>query len=99
MFDDLLKQSASVMEAYKKMKEAEEQKKQQACAESDDTGGDGSAYNKYLLGKTGDLPRSKKEYMKVDEAEDKDPCWDGYEMIGMKKKDGKEVPNCVPKKD
>jgi hypothetical protein len=27
-----------------------------------------------------------------------DPCWDGYEMIGKKKKDGKEVPNCVPKK-
>ena len=25
-----------------------------------------------------------------------DPCWDGYEMIGTKKKDGKEVPNCVP---
>ena len=29
--------------------------------------------------------------------EDKDPCWKGYEMIGMKKKGGKEVPNCVPK--
>lgn len=26
-----------------------------------------------------------------------DPCWDGYEMVGMKKKNGKEVPNCVPK--
>ena len=26
------------------------------------------------------------------------PCWDGYEMVGMKKKNGKEVPNCVPKK-
>ena len=25
-----------------------------------------------------------------------DPCWDGYEMIGMKKKNGKKVPNCVP---
>lgn len=25
-----------------------------------------------------------------------DPCWDGYEMVGMKKKNGKEVPNCVP---
>jgi len=25
-----------------------------------------------------------------------DPCWKGYEMIGMKKKNGKEVPNCVP---
>jgi hypothetical protein len=24
------------------------------------------------------------------------PCWKGYEMIGMKDKDGKEVPNCVP---
>lgn len=28
--------------------------------------------------------------------EDDNPCWDGYEMIGMKTKDGKEVPNCVP---
>ncbi|WP_347159895.1 hypothetical protein [Pontibacter chitinilyticus] len=25
------------------------------------------------------------------------PCWNGYEPIGMKEKDGKEVPNCVPK--
>jgi len=24
------------------------------------------------------------------------PCWDKYEMIGMKTKDGEEVPNCVP---
>ena len=24
------------------------------------------------------------------------PCWDKYKMIGMKTKDGKEVPNCVP---
>ena len=28
--------------------------------------------------------------------EDDDPCWDGYRMIGMKEKDGKKVPNCVP---
>lgn len=25
------------------------------------------------------------------------PCWEGYEMIGMKEKDGREVPNCVKK--
>lgn len=25
------------------------------------------------------------------------PCWDGYEQRGMKEKDGKMVPNCVPK--
>ena len=28
----------------------------------------------------------------------KGPCWEGYEMIGMKKKGGRTVPNCVPKK-
>jgi hypothetical protein len=27
----------------------------------------------------------------------KDPCWKGYQQVGMKKKNGKEVPNCVPK--
>jgi len=37
----------------------------------------------------------KKEY--PNESKD-DPCWKGYEMIGMKKKGKKEVPNCVPKK-
>jgi hypothetical protein len=28
-----------------------------------------------------------------------DPCWKDYEMVGTKKKNGKEVPNCVPKED
>ena len=26
-------------------------------------------------------------------------CWKDYEMIGTKKKDGKTVPNCVPKEE
>jgi hypothetical protein len=34
----------------------------------------------------------------VTEAKKDDPCWKGYEQVGMKEKDGKEVPNCVPKK-
>ena len=25
-----------------------------------------------------------------------DPCWKGYKQIGMKDKNGREVPNCVP---
>ena len=29
----------------------------------------------------------------------KDPCWKGYQMVGMKKKGGREVPNCVPKEE
>jgi hypothetical protein len=28
--------------------------------------------------------------------EDENPCWKGYRQLGMKKKGGKEVPNCVP---
>jgi hypothetical protein len=24
------------------------------------------------------------------------PCWDGYKQVGMKTKDGRQVPNCVP---
>lgn len=31
--------------------------------------------------------------------EDEDPCWSGYKQIGMKKKGGKMVPNCVPVKE
>ena len=27
-----------------------------------------------------------------------DACWEGYEAVGMKEQDGKQVPNCVPTK-
>ena len=27
---------------------------------------------------------------------EEDPCWDGYKQVGMKMKNGKKVPNCVP---
>jgi hypothetical protein len=42
------------------------------------------------------------EYMKeetVEEASLKDACWTGYTAIGMKMKNGKKVPNCVPVKE
>jgi hypothetical protein len=28
----------------------------------------------------------------------KDPCWKDYKQEGVKTKDGKTVPNCIPKK-
>jgi hypothetical protein len=31
--------------------------------------------------------------------EKKDPCWNEYTQYGMKTKNGKEVPNCVPVKE
>lgn len=43
----------------------------------------------------------QKEDVQLDEGENKqmkgkDPCWKGYQMVGMKDKNGKKVPNCVP---
>ena len=35
----------------------------------------------------------------VTDKKDADPCWNGYEQAGMKEKDGKEVPNCIPVAD
>ena len=29
---------------------------------------------------------------------EQNPCWKGYQMVGTKKKNGKDVPNCVPNK-
>jgi hypothetical protein len=42
------------------------------------------------------LKMLKEAWNKMAEA---DPCWDGYEQFGTKDKDGKEVPNCVPKEE
>jgi len=35
------------------------------------------------------------EAHEMDLDKDDNPCWDGYEMIGMKELDGRMVPNCV----
>jgi hypothetical protein len=34
----------------------------------------------------------------LDDLKEDKPCWKKYVQVGMKNKDGKEVPNCVPKK-
>ena len=46
---------------------------------------------------TGVKVRDQKKFGKVVNLADEDPCWDGYEMIGWKEKNGERVPNCVPK--
>ena len=43
---------------------------------------------------TSDHKAQAAEYLKHI-PEDKDPCWDGYKQLGIKKKNGKDVPNCV----
>ena len=47
-------------------------------------------------------PRNMKTGGELDEAKnggDNDPCWDTHKQVGMKKKGGKMVPNCVPKEE
>lgn len=43
-------------------------------------------------------PSKKQNPFKEDTIKE-DPCWSGYEQIGMKDKDGRQVPNCVPMKE
>jgi hypothetical protein len=47
------------------------------------------------------IAKMKKEDVELDEEKMKggDPCWDSHEMDGHKMKDGKKVPNCVPKNE
>ena len=43
-----------------------------------------------------DLAIIKKGLLGLFEKKAGDPCWVGYKQVGMKKKGGKMVPNCVP---
>ena len=56
-----------------------------------DKKGNTPAYQKMMAG--------DKRYKKADHMNegDGDPCWDTHKQVGMKKKGGRMVPNCVPK--
>ena len=44
----------------------------------------------------------KEEFQSIEEKKnggDNDPCWDSHKQVGMKKKGGRMVPNCVPKEE
>jgi hypothetical protein len=67
-------------------------------------GSDGKKFNYYtdLALTAGQILRSTKRgghrlNKSPTEFELEDACWDGYKAVGTKKKDGKTVPNCVPK--
>ncbi|WP_341216174.1 hypothetical protein [uncultured Wocania sp.] len=66
--------------AYKTKEEAERVAEEIGC---------GGYHEHEIEGVTYYMPCVSHEELKA-------PCWDGYEQIGTKMKDGKEVPNCVP---
>lgn len=56
-----------------------------------------AAYQKY---KSGDKRYKAAPHLgEAKKMKGENPCWDGYEMVGTKKKGGKEVPNCVAKEE
>jgi len=69
-------------QAYKTKEEAEKVAEEMGCGGSHEHEIEGVVYY---------MPCVSHEELKA-------PCWDGYEQIGTKTKDGKEVPNCVPLK-
>jgi hypothetical protein len=50
----------------------------------------------YVNNKRGFLHKEEFELDEAEKMKGDDPCWKNYEMIGMKNKNGKKVPNCVP---
>ena len=81
-------QLSTVMNAAKRLK------KKMAKGE-----GEVEAWVQSKITKAADYLDSAADYIDSGEhdiGEEKDPCWTGYKQVGMKKKNGKKVPNCVP---
>ena len=63
--------------------------------------GDNDAFHKHMdakfeVAKKRDAENAKKPVTRMEE-DLENACWKGYEAIGMKMKNGRKVPNCVPK--
>lgn len=79
----------------------EDMAKHHDAAQAAKAAGDNDAFHKHMdakyeVAKKRDAENAKKPVVKIGE-DLKDACWKGYEAIGMKNKNGKQVPNCVPK--
>ena len=53
-------------------------------------------YLEKLKARTQEMKESKLLSFNEFLAEKKGPCWPGYKQVGLKKKGGRKVPNCVP---
>jgi hypothetical protein len=79
----------------------EDMAKHHDAAQAAKAAGDNDAFHKHMdakfeVAKKRDAENAKKPVTRMGEALN-DACWKGYEAIGMKMKNGRKVPNCVPK--
>ena len=80
----------------------EEKKKLDPVGKEDgdvDNDGDKDSSDSYLMKRRMAIKKAMKKEEVVVEGGDGDPCWDSHKMVGMKKKGGKMVPNCVKKEN
>ena len=80
----------------------EEKKKLDPVGKEDgdvDNDGDKDSSDSYLMKRRMAIKKAMKKEEVVVEGGDGDPCWDSHKQVGMKKKGGKMVPNCVPKNE
>ena len=80
----------------------EEKKKLDPVGKEDgdvDNDGDKDSSDSYLMKRRMAIKKAMKKEEVVVEGGDGDPCWDTHKQVGMKKKGGKMVPNCVPKNE
>lgn len=57
-----------------------------------------NAYASKEYKEAGGTWRKSKKNEELEEMKD-NPCWEGYDMVGTKMKNGKEVPNCVKRNE
>jgi hypothetical protein len=59
-----------------------------------------SRVNSFIAGgKAAEMDKDLSEKVKEPTGGLKDACWSGYTAVGMKMKNGRKVPNCVPKEE
>jgi hypothetical protein len=79
----------------------EDMAKHHDAAQAAKAAGDNDAFHKHMdakfeVAKERDAENAKKPVTRMEE-DLENACWKGYEAIGMKMKNGRKVPNCVPK--
>lgn len=91
-------QESEEEEAEEESEEQEAEEDQEEESEEKEAAADGEVPGELAFYEFADsFPAGNTKEASACKVADDDPCWEGYEQAGMKTKDGKKVPNCIPK--
>ena len=106
--EDQMKRDAIVRKYYNKLKESSWEKNKDTIPPHlrklfDDDGNLKNPRSRAVFDKmikdAGGPEGFKKKFKLKEDISEAGPCWKGFKQVGMKKKGGKMVPNCVPTED